>query len=473
MIASQLPPDVVTALQTLVQGLSSADNATRSSAEGALNDDWVLNRPEMLLSGLVELIRDSPDPMQRSFAAVLFRRLAAKNRPKLDEPRELYISCPTGVKNYIREALLQCFAQDSNNQVRHKVGDAIAEVARQLAEAEEVWPELLSALFQASKSPEPSHREGAFRIFTTTPGIIEKQHSEIVQKVFTEGFQDTDTRVRIAAMEAFASFFRSIKKGPQKQFYGLVPQLLGVLVPLKESGDSDGLSQALMALIDLAEVAAMMFKPMFNELVKFGISVVQEKDLGDQTRQNALELLATFADTAPNMCKKDPIYTTEMVTQCLSLMTDIGIDDEDASEWNDSDDLDMDESDLNHVAGEQCMDRLANRLGGSVVLAPTFQWLPRMMNSSSWRDRHASLMAISAISEGCREMMEGELDKILDLVVPALIDQHPRVRWAGCNALGQMSTDFAGTMQEKYHRIVLTSIIPVLDSPEPRRDPLP
>ena len=114
------------------------------------------------------------------------------------------------------------------------------------------------------------------------------------------------------------------------------------------------------------------------------------------------------------------------------------------------------------------MDRLANKLGGQAVLPPTFNWLPRMMQSSAWRDRHAALMAISAISEGCRDLMEGELDKVLALVVPALRDPHPRVRWAGCNALGQMSTDFAGTMQEKYHNIVLTNIIPVLDSAEPR-----
>ena len=114
------------------------------------------------------------------------------------------------------------------------------------------------------------------------------------------------------------------------------------------------------------------------------------------------------------------------------------------------------------------MDRLANKLGGAVVLQPTFVWLPRMMHSPSWKDRHAALMAISAISEGCRELMIGELDKVLDLVVPALRDPHPRVRWAGCNALGQMSTDFAGIMQEKYHKVVLTNIIPVLNSAEPR-----
>jgi importin-5 len=128
----------------------------------------------------------------------------------------------------------------------------------------------------------------------------------------------------------------------------------------------------------------------------------------------------------------------------------------------------MEESDLNHVAGEQCMDRLANKLGGEAVLPATFTWLPRMMVSSAWRDRHAALMAISAISEGCRELMLAELDKVLELVIPALRDQHPRVRYAGCNALGQMSTDFANTVQEKYHQVVLTNIIPVLDAAEPR-----
>lgn len=130
--------------------------------------------------------------------------------------------------------------------------------------------------------------------------------------------------------------------------------------------------------------------------------------------------------------------------------------------------MDPEESDLNHVAGEQCMDRLANKLGGKTILEPTFSWLPRMMLSDTWRDRHAALMAISAISEGCRDLMTSELSKVLEIVVPALRDPHPRVRWAGCNALGQMSTDFAGTMQEKYHQIVVPAIIPVLNSPEPR-----
>lgn len=359
-------------------------------------------------------------------------------------------------------------AGEQTKEARNKLGDAIAEIARQYTDNGESWNELLSALFQASQSADHTMRECAFRIFSTTPGIIEKQHESAVLEVFGKGFKDSSIDVRLVAVEAFASFFGSITKKDQSKYYSLIPEILNILPPLKESNDSDNLSKALVSLIDLAEAAPKMFKSLFNSLVKFSISVIQEKELGDTTRQNALELMATFAEFAPALAKKDPNFTTDMVTQCLSLMTDIGIDDDDATEWQSQDDLDMEESDLNHVAGEQCMDRLANKLGGPIMLPATFTWLPRMIHSTSWRDRHAALMAISAISEGCRDLMIGELDKVLELVVPTLKDPHPRVRFAGCNALGQMSTDFAGPMQEKYHAEVLGSIVPVLSSVEPR-----
>lgn len=140
-------------------------------------------------------------------------------------------------------------------------------------------------------------------------------------------------------MEAFASLFRSISKKSQPKFFGLMPDLLNILPPLKEASESEELSSALLALIELAEISPKMFKVMFNNLVKFSISVIGDKELSDQVRQNALELMATFADYAPNMCKKEPEFAQEMVTQCLSLMTDVGADDDDAEEWNASEDV--------------------------------------------------------------------------------------------------------------------------------------
>lgn len=145
--------------------------------------------------------------------------------------------------------------------------------------------------------------------------------------------------MRLAAVEAFASFFRPLTKKAQTKYFPLLPDILNILPPIKETGDSDQLSRALIALIDLAEVAPKMFKPLFHNLVTFSITVIQDKELEDQARQNALELMSTFADFHPGMCRKDPSYTSEMVTQCLSLMTDVGVDDDDAEEWNASEDV--------------------------------------------------------------------------------------------------------------------------------------
>lgn len=140
-------------------------------------------------------------------------------------------------------------------------------------------------------------------------------------------------------MEAFANFFRSISKKNQQKYYSLVGDILNILPPLKDAADSENLTRALVALIDLAELAPKMFRQLFNNLVKFSVAVIQDKELEDQTRQNALELMATFADYAPQMCKKDPEFASDMVTQCLSFMTDIGPDDEDGSLWSSSEDV--------------------------------------------------------------------------------------------------------------------------------------
>lgn len=143
-------------------------------------------------------------------------------------------------------------------------------------------------------------------------------------------------------MEAFASFFRGLSKKAHPKYFALLPEVLNILPPIKETQDSDDLSKALVALIDLAESSPRMFKPLFHNLVTFSISVIADKELDDLCRQNALELMATFADYAPSMCRKDPSYTEDMITQCLSLMTDLGDDDDDdAAEWLACDDVSL------------------------------------------------------------------------------------------------------------------------------------
>lgn len=55
-------------------------------------------------------------------------------------------------------------------------------------------------------SDQVGQRENAFRIFSTTPGIIEKQHEDTVLSAFTKGFKDTDVTVRNYTLDAAPSY---------------------------------------------------------------------------------------------------------------------------------------------------------------------------------------------------------------------------------------------------------------------------
>lgn len=60
---SLLPPEVHTALSQLLRALGTPDNTVRSQAEEQLNNDWVQNKPDILLMGLAEQIAGAEDTL--------------------------------------------------------------------------------------------------------------------------------------------------------------------------------------------------------------------------------------------------------------------------------------------------------------------------------------------------------------------------------------------------------------------------
>lgn len=77
------------------------------------------------------------------------------------------------------------------------------------------------------------------------------------------------------------------------------------------------------------------------------------------------------------------------------------------------------------------------------MLPIVFNFVPNMLSSQEWQHRYAGLLCISAIAEGCVKLLEKEIVKVIKMVIPYVKDPHPRVRWALCNCIGQLSADFA------------------------------
>ena len=63
----------------------------------------------------------------------MFRRMASRTRkdPGEETSRDLFMTIQEQQRNVIRAKLLECLANEKVAGVRNKIGDAVAEVARQ------------------------------------------------------------------------------------------------------------------------------------------------------------------------------------------------------------------------------------------------------------------------------------------------------------------------------------------------------
>ncbi|KAH3899001.1 importin PSE1 SCDLUD_004422 [Saccharomycodes ludwigii] len=456
---SALPEDINTTLISILQGFASPDNTIRAQAELALQNTWITpENIEVLLIFLSEQASFSSDATTSALSAVLFRKLALRAPPssKTVIIAKNITSISNAALQQIRATLLKGFFTQQNVSIRHKLSDAIAVCA---LDDMDKWTQLLECVFQAMKSDDPTYRESSFRILTTVPYLINNVDSNLVLSVFEAGFTDANDDVKVSAVSAFVGYFRQLPKSNWAKLGVLLPSLLNSLPKFLEDAKDYALSAAFEPLIELIELAPKLFKDMFNQIIQFVDIVIKTKDLDASTRTSALELLTVFSENAPQMCKSNPNYGNTVVMDTLMMMTEVSEDDDNAIEWQNSDDTDDNEEEVTYDHARQALDRVALKLNGKYLAPFLFQYLEPMMQSSEWRERFAALMALSSAAEGCRDVLISKIGKILDMVIPLVNDPHPRVQYGACNALGQISTDFAPLIQRVSHERIVPALI--------------
>ncbi|KAI9339498.1 armadillo-type protein [Pilaira anomala] len=466
MAQAPVSAEVLQQLAPVLTSLLSTDNNQRTAAEAQLNDHWVAQQPDLLLLGLAQFVASNPEVQLRSHCSVLLRRLAYKQFTSSANPdTRLWDMIQENTRQGVKELLLVALANESDQSTRHKIADTIAEVARSDLTDGTKWDTLLKALFECSQSPNAAHRESAFRIFASVPDLIAGQPTDAVKNVFMRSLTDPESQaVRLEAMKAAAAYIIQADESTQKNMAGLMPHMLEPLTPVIQARDDQTLVDGLVVLIELADSSPKLFRPLLSEVLTVMVSIAKDKSFDDRTRQTALELLLTISEAAPPMIRKLPNFAQEVIPVAMEMITDI----DDDESWYTTEDLDEDDNEENYVMGESTLDRVARTLGGKTVVPVAFQYIPQMLQSGEWQQRRAALMAISSIAEGSIKIMKPELSNIINMILPSFKDAHPRVRYAACNAMGQMSTDFSPYIQKHFHEIVVSSLLPVMEDPQPR-----
>ncbi|GBG66984.1 hypothetical protein CBR_g74670 [Chara braunii] len=442
----------------LVEKLMSPSNEERGQAETIFNE--CKQHPEQLVTKLVQTLRANGKSELRAMSAVLLRKVITKDEVSL------WRQMSPNVQSALKAELLQCVQHEQDKTISKKLCSVVAELAVGLLD-EGNWPELLPFMFQCVSSDSDRLKTSALLIFADLAeyNCSMTQHLSTLHGLFQQCLSAaTNGEVRIAALRATTNFVQTLETAEERdKFQDLLPAMMQTLNLALNAREELAAQEALEMFIEVAGSEPRFLRRHLAEVVAAMLQIAEAAELDEATRHLAVEFLVTLAEArerAPGMMRKLPHFIVRLFSALMSMLLDV----DDVPEWYtvESEDDDVAESD-NHSVAQECLDRLTISLGGNTVLPVASQLLPAFIRDADWKKRHAALITLAQIAEGCNKAMVKQLGAVVEMVLCSFNDPHPRVRWAAINAIGQLSTDLGPDLQQNHHAQVLPALLTAMD----------
>jgi len=466
-VAAVLDMQSLVAFEQLLGGLSASDNAARAQYEAIFNESK--KQPDLLCLQLVRALRTSGATETREMASILLRRVLTKDEVSV------WANLQAQTQEGIKGELLKSLQEESAKSIVRKVRDVVCELAAGIFD-DGKWPELMPFLFNCVVNAQnPPLRESALIVFAQLAEYIGESlvpHLATLHQILGQCLQAAERPVQLAALRACCCFVESLENPADRaKFQDLLPAMLATLGGALQGGDEADAQEALGLFVELAGSDPRFVRKHLAHVVDAMLSVAEHDQLEDGTRQLATEFLVTLTearDRAPGMMRKLPNFVPRLFDCLCAFLLDV----EDDPEWHTCDkeeDGDAGEGERYEV-GQECLDRVAIALGANSVLPCAARTVPALLaDAADWRKRHAALVAMAQIAEGCvKGMLKDVNGAIAPCVQAATSDPHARVRWAAVNGIGQLCTDLGPKMQEKAHAQVLPALLGAMEDPSHR-----
>ncbi|KAF0980794.1 hypothetical protein FDP41_013277 [Naegleria fowleri] len=438
--------------EQIIANILSHDNNVRNHAEQLFNASK--SNPDFCVGSLLHLLRHSQHIHVRSLACVLLRKVITKTDDSL------YESLTPQTQQLVKTELLQALAQETVSHIRSKLVYTLSGFVSGLIEDNQ-YPEFLPTIFNWAIDPNPLLRSSAMRIFNQLATYLLDRgldpYLQQIHQLLSACLQDKDPQVQIDAFEALCSVVNVIEKPKTPAFATCIPQLLNILATQLNDNNTQNASSCIEMLIEVVVSQTSFFKQYASAVVQAMYQVASTTQIEDGVRHLAIEFMVSFSEASPGTVRRIPNFIENLLPLCMNLMLDI---EHDENEWSSTyEDNDTELS--NYDVGLESLDRLAlSGVNPEQVATVAFKYIPDFINNQNdWKYRHTGIMAISQTAEGCNEQYGKYLNEIVQMVVGRLQDPHPRVRYAAIHCAAQLSTDFAGTIQSKFHQLVVPALL--------------
>ena len=100
---------------------------------------------------------------------------------------------------------------------------------------------------------------------------------------------------------------------------------------------------------------------------------------------------------------------------------------QDEEDWHraDSDKYEAEGEGELYEFGQECLDRLSLSLGGKTIVPLASSLLPQLLSSQDWKQRHAALICLAQIAEGCAKVMQTNMSGLVDMCMRVRIPPLP------------------------------------------------
>ncbi|CAG9464330.1 unnamed protein product [Pedinophyceae sp. YPF-701] len=451
--------------EALLDRLMSSNNDERSAAQETL--ERLQQSADLAAQHLVQALRRSTNEQSRNMAAVLLRRFLIKDSSNAWE------KLSTDVKNVVKSELMLVLQEETNSNILRVVADLVGELGALLAENNQ-WPELLPFVFTCSQSGQDRMVIAALRVFTELSQCVIQAlvpHLPAIEGVLSSCLGSQSQDVAVAALTATCSFITCLGTPQERdRFQAAVPTMIQILGNTLNAGNELAAQDAMEQLIEVAEEEPRFLRRQLPHTVTAMITIAEAPTLDEATRKLAAEFLVTLCEArekAPGMMRKLPDFLLRLFRCLMTFLLDVD-DDPDWYRADTEDALNAGEGEL-FDSGQDYLDRLSISVGGGTIAPIVAQVLPEFLRGADWQQRHAALICLAQVAEGCAKVMTGQVSQVVAMIIEAAHDSHQRVRWALCQTLGQLCTDLGPDIQEKEHGRILPALLHLMsDASSPR-----
>jgi hypothetical protein len=485
--------------------MSAHDPNIRKQVEALLKNLQNAN-PQGLISALMQCIcdRTGSERHVREFCAVLLRRQLISRTEQTNTPdgqivdtvvKSAWSMLSDQSKSEIKAQLLKMLVEETDAEVRAKLGDAIGVLGQHLLYSEDGWQELLPFLFQWASSPNMEMRERVLSIFAVVGSYVGMNLPShfatlvnVLQPCMAISGENTTPGVLLESFNALAGVLMCVRKEKDRDvFVTLLPSMLNALQVLGTSAEEEasetGVKCFELVLMICSDVPRF-FRNHMPGTCQMMIDLAKNKTLRHEIRRCAVEFLLCMAEQRKATVRKLPgnMYVTaflpvlaEMTMESRVPLMDVwansfddeGLDNDQYEPAPQNVDLGDSADCTNSQVALEALDRLSNCLGHAHVIPATLELVVQMVQNSDPKCRESGFDIVMYIAEAMGPRNE-YLSKVVPLVLHGNDDASPRVKAATIRCLSQMFSDCALTIHRKYHQVLLPLLAKSLQSDVPR-----